>query len=170
MGTAFFLTTLTWAQPAGAPKLVFPDDTQDPKQAGGAELLEAVCPRHVVVGESVECKIACPEFTAFNGDDLGWILDRITRGHFRSPTTDNAVLSMGGCEPHLENGGGTILLTRQSEKWTMLWYKTGVPTEECHRSKLPSRREILICMGKARAQGALGTRLYVEDLRALRVP
>src|SRR6202163_5044136 len=49
----FLLTVLAWAQPAGALKPVFPDDTQDPKQAGGAVLLEAVCPVHVVIGEQI---------------------------------------------------------------------------------------------------------------------
>ena len=60
----FLLTALAWAQPTGAPKPVFPDDTQDPKQAGGAELLEPVCPGHVVSSKEIECKIVCPEFTA----------------------------------------------------------------------------------------------------------
>src|ERR1700676_5199763 len=32
----FLLTALAWAQPAGAPKPVFPDDEQDPNQTGGA--------------------------------------------------------------------------------------------------------------------------------------
>ncbi len=48
----FLLAALAWAQPAGAPKPVFPDDTQDPKQAGGAELLEVVCPGDVIGRET----------------------------------------------------------------------------------------------------------------------
>lgn len=119
----FLLTALAWAQPAGAPKPVFPDDSQDPKLAGGAEFLEAVCPGHVVVGKDVECKIACPEFTAFKSDEFEWSVTGIIRGHFQSLTSDDAVLSMSGCEPHSLNFGGTILLTKQSGRWTMLWYK-----------------------------------------------
>jgi hypothetical protein len=64
----FLLTALAWAQPAGAPKPVFPDDSQDPKQAGGAELLEAVCPGHVVVGKDIKCKETCPESSGFKDD------------------------------------------------------------------------------------------------------
>src|ERR1700681_487279 len=115
----FLLTALAWAQPAGAPKPVFPDDTQDPKDAGGAKLLEAVCPGHVVEGKDVECRIVCPEFTAFKGEEYGWRLKRITRGHFLSSISDDAVLSMGGCEPHSFNFGGTILLSKRSGKWAM---------------------------------------------------
>jgi hypothetical protein len=160
----FLLTALAWAQPAGAPKPVFPNDSQDPKQAGGAKLLEAVCPGHVVVGKDIECKMVCPEFTAFNGDDLGWSVTGIIRGHFLSPSSDDAVLSMSGCEPHSLNFGGTILLTRQSGGWTKLWYKAGVPTDNCHRAKLESGREVLVCLGRYGGQGVVSMQLYVEDL------
>ena len=159
----FLLTALAWAQPAGAPKPVFPDDTQDPKQAGGAELLEAVCPGHVVVGKYIECKIVCPVDIAFKNESE-WTLGAVTRGHFLSPTSDDAVLSMEGCEPHSYNFGGTILLTRKAGKWTKLWYKGGVPTETCHRGKLQSGREILVCLGESGGQGFESTDLYIEDL------
>ena len=162
----FLLTALAGAQPAGAPKPVFPDDSQDPKQAGGAELLEAVCPGHVMVGKEVACKIACPEFTAMKGYDLDWGIARITRGHFLSPTSEDAVLSMSGCEPHALNFGGTILLTRSTGNWTKLWYKGGVPTEKCHRGKLQGARDILVCLGEWGAQGGVSMELYVEDLLA----
>ena len=155
------LTALAWAQPAGAPKPVFPDDTQDPKQAGGAELWKVVCPENVIGRETCEC----PEFTAFP-DGADWRPVRMIRGHFLSPTSDDAVLAMDGCESHGSNFGGTILLTRQSGKWTMLWYKGGVPTTNCHRVKLQSGREILICLGEWGGQGNVWTDLYVEDLTA----
>jgi hypothetical protein len=163
---AFLLTALAWAQPAGAPKAVFPDDTQDPKLAGGAELLEAVCPGHVVVGKEVACKIACPEFTSMKGGDLDWSVARVIRGHFLSPTSDDAVLSMSGCEPHALNFGGTILLTMRSGKWTMLWYKGEIPTRACHRVKLETGREILICFGEYGGQGVVIMDVYIEDFLA----
>ena len=48
----------------------------------------------------------------------------------------------------------------------MLWYKGGVPTTNCHRVKLQSGREILICLGEWGGQGNVWTDLYVEDLTA----
>jgi len=160
----FLLTALAWAQPAGAPKPVFPDDTQDPKQAGGAELLKAVCPGHVVVGKVIACKGTCPESSAFNDEKLfDWTLVGVTRGHFLSPQSDDAALDMGGCEGGYNNYGGTILLTRQSEKWSMLWYKGGVPTGRCHRVRVENGREILVCLGWGGGQGNTWTNLYIED-------
>ena len=157
----FLLTALAWAQPAAAPKPVFPDDSQDPKRAGGAELLEAVCPGHVVAGKDIECNV-CP------GRDgaANWSLQRVFRGHFLSPKSDDAVLSMAWCEAHEENFGGTVLLTKQSGKWNMLWYKAGVPTDNCHRAKLQGGREILICPGAYGGQGMIATSIYKEDLLA----
>ena len=72
---------------------------------------------------------------------------------------------MLGCEPHSENWGGTILLTRQAQKWTSLWYKPGIDTAECHKIRLRDKREILVCLTGGGTQGFLTTRLYVEDLR-----
>ena len=152
------------AQAPSVPKPVFPDDSQDPKQAGGAEMLESVCPGYVVVGKEIRCNIPCPKDTGFENEVFEWDLARVTRGHFLSPESDDAVLAMLGCEPHSENFGGTILLTKRSQRWTMLWYKAGVPTESCHEARLPNEREILVCIGGYGGQGSVSTVLYVEDL------
>ena len=140
---------------------VFPSETQDPKQAGGAELLDAVCPGRTA--GSMTCRGACPKFTGFAGD-LGWSLEKVTRGHFLSPTSEDAVLWMSGCEPHAANWGGSMLLTKRSNRWLTLWYKAGVETSQCHKVPLTTGREILVCMGTYGAQGATWTALYVEDL------
>ncbi len=93
-----------------------------------------------------------------------WSLEAVTFGHFLSPTSEDAVLLMTGCEPHMLNFGGTILLTRKSQKWSMLWYRAGVQTARCHKVVRRDRREILVCIGTEGAQGNNSTELYVEDL------
>lgn len=144
---------------------IFPSDARD-SRAVDAELLQAVCPGDVVIGKEIKCRGVCPKFTGFGGEDMEWQLARVTRGHFLSPTTDDAVLWMSGCEPHGANWGGTILLTRRSEKWTIVWYKAGVPTAQCHKVQLADRREILVCLGSYGGQGTVITALYVEDMLA----
>jgi hypothetical protein len=52
------------------------------------------------------------------------------------PWREYAVLWMDGCEPHSENWGGTILMTRHSSRWIMLWYKAGVVIERCRKVPL----------------------------------
>jgi hypothetical protein len=162
------LSGLAAAQESVRSNRIFPSDSQTPHLAGGPELLEAVCPGRVEAGKQIGCRTACPDFTTFPAGRLQWSLVRVTHGHFLSPSSDDAVLAMGGCEPHSLNFGGSILLTRRSQKWRMLWYKAGVPTDECRKVALPDGREILVCLGGYGAQGYRWTALYVEDLRAPR--
>jgi hypothetical protein len=88
----------------------------------------------------------------------------VTRGHFLSPTSDDAMLSVDGCEPHSENFGGTILLTRNFKGWEMMWYTRGIETSQCHKVPLQDTREILVCIGRYGGQGDIWTELYSEDL------
>jgi len=156
----FLLTSFAWAQP----KPIFPDDTQDPKQADGAELLEAACPGHVVIGKDIACTETCPESSAFKDDkNWDWTLLGVTRGHFLSPHSDDAALAMTGCEGGYNRYGGTILLTRRSGKWNMLWYRGGVQTQQCHRGKIPGGREMLICLGGIGGQGNVWMDLDLVD-------
>lgn len=161
------LAALALAQSAGLPKTIFPDDTLNPKLAGGIEMLEAVCPGHVIVGQEIQCEGLCSAFFEGRQGWVGtWTLGRVIRGSFLSPGSDDAALAMSGCELHVFNFVGTALLTRDSGKWKMLWYKEGVPTEKCHKVRSASRREILVCLTGWGGQGYTQTALFIEDLKA----
>ena len=121
---------------------VFPSDGRPPAQAGGAEMLEAVCPGQVTTTPAIGCQTGCPEFTTFFDGHGDWSLKVITRGHFLSQASQDAALSTLGCEPHSENSGGTVLLTRRAGQWVMLWYKAGVDTSQCHKIPLRDARDI----------------------------
>ncbi len=160
----FLPVRLLTGQASEPPAPIFPSDGKPPAEANGAELLQAVCPGQVEVGEKMGCGKRCPSFTGMFREDFDWSLEMVTRGHFLSPTSDDAVLSVLGCEPHMEGFGGTILLTRNFQCWAMDWYKAGIETSQCHKVPLQDRREILLCLGGVGAQGFLSTDLYVEDL------
>ena len=68
-------------------------------------------------------------------------------GHFTAPSAENVLLSMNGCEPHANNFGGSVLLTRQSGKWERTWYVAGALTNSCRKIALATKREILLCEG-----------------------
>ena len=116
------------------------------------------------MGNGAGCQGHCPEYTDLRGEDMTWNVTGVTLGHFLSPTSDDIALSVSGCEPHSMNFGGTVLLTRRSGRWSMLWYKAGVDTSRCHKVSLRDHREILVCIGEYGGQGNLWTSLYVEDL------
>lgn len=160
-----FTCASIWAQTQDA-RQVFPSDATSPAQAGGPAFLEILCPGQVVNTSELGCRTGCPKYTDFGiyGDESTWSLRAVTRGHFLSPVSDDAVLSMEGCEPHSENFGGTVLLTQRSGHWAMLWYKAGVETLQCHKIQLRDARDILVCIGRYGGQGNNSTDLYVEDL------
>ena len=139
----FLLTgAIIWAQVSDRRDMAFPSESKDPREAGGAELLEAVCPGMVTTGKGMGCLTGCSDDTAFGkfGDRFPWSLEAVTLGRFLSPTSEDAVLWMTGCEPHSLNFGGTILLTKRSNRWSMLWYKAGVQTARCHKAATGDER------------------------------
>lgn len=160
----FLITAQSEPQILDSPDTIFPSDSRDPQLVDGARLLETVCPGKVVSGKEIGCDIDCPKYTAFAGERFEWSLAAVTFGHFQSSRSDDAALWMVGCEPHSLNWGGTILLTRSSGQWSMLWYKGGIPTARCHRIPVADGREILVCIGGYGGQGIAAADLYVEDL------
>ena len=153
---------------ADAQAPVFPSDTEPAARVDAAPLFEAVCPGNVstgnvATGDQITCRTGCPQAAGLK-TFLPWSFSAVTRGHFLAPQSDDAVISTDGCETHADNFGGSILLTRRSGVWTMLWYKPGVPTARCHKVSLSTGREILVCMGVAGGMGAHSTQLYTEDL------
>lgn len=158
------LAAAAWAQSATPPAPIFPADNEKPKEGGAAELLQAVCPGKVATGKAITCGDVCPEFTGFRGDQLDWSVASVIRGHFLSPASDDVALAVLGCESHSMNFGGTVLLTKRSKKWKMLWYKAGIQTEQCNKVQLAGSREVLVCMGQFGGQGNVWTSLYVQDL------
>lgn len=147
------------------PETIFPSDGQDPRQAP-VELLNAVCPQRVMVGQEMECRSGClpDSIVGRQGYPGVWSLGPMYRGHFVSALSDDAVIGADGCEPHANNFGGTILLTRGVPGWTMLWYRGGLRTGQCHKVTLPGGRDILVCVSWYGGNGGSYTNLFVPDL------
>jgi hypothetical protein len=144
---------------------IFPSDGRAPQPAD-AEFLRAVCPAQV---DGTSCG-GCPKFTLARQNpglsDFGPLtVDAVTRGHFLSPTSEDAVLSVTGCVPPPDIYGlrTTILLTRSSRGWKMLWYSLFVSTSQCHKLLRRDRREILVCMDEGNNHGEEWTALTTED-------
>jgi len=161
------IAALATAQ-AKSPGMVFPSDSPPAAAGGAAGLLESVCPGKVLAGKAVACKGACPASTGFAGttEPDGWWVSAVTRGHFLSPSSDDAALAMAGCEPHAANFGGTVLLTSQAGGWKMRWYKAGLITDQCHKLPREDGRDLLVCSGGWTGQGITSMSLFLIDLAA----
>lgn len=144
--------------PVACAQTAFPNDVHPPT----AQFLQPVCSDQTDPGGQLAC--TCPAGSLLDVDGYGWKLTGVTVGHFLSPTSDDAVVAMQGCETHADNYGGTVLLTRQPGGWVKDWYKAGVVTSQCHKVTTKDNREILACIGASGVQGASSTELYVEDM------
>jgi hypothetical protein len=163
-----FVAAIAGAQTKPPGRMAFASDSKAADTGGAVEILQAVCPGNVSAGKGVACKGACPESTTMAGtvEPEGWSVSAVTRGHFLSPTSDDAALAMGGCEPHASNWGGTVLLTRLNGRWTMRWYKAGVMTDTCHKVARDDGRELLVCSAGWTGQGEEIGNLLLTDLKA----
>ena len=84
-GVLFLLTgAIIWAQVSDRRDPAFPSESEDPRDAGGAELLEAVCPGKVTIAKGMGCLTGCSDDTAFGkfGDRFPWSLEAVTFGRF----------------------------------------------------------------------------------------
>ena len=103
------------ALPAYA-ETIFPSDGEKPTLPKDRELLKIVCPSGAAFGDkSVTCPVPCPAFTGLPGETFEWSMESVTRGHFLSRVSEDAVVFTSGCEPQTLNSGGTFLLTRNYE-------------------------------------------------------
>lgn len=164
-GTQSLLPALLLLACAAAPAQTFPSDSRKPADADAA-LLAAACPGQAVSRPEPGCAAPCPGLAVPGRGAPGWSLKAVTAGHFLSPVSQDAALSVQGCANPAGSPPGTILLTQQSGKWTQLWYKPGVDTSNCHELRLRNSRELLACLSVREDKGAVATSVYVEDLLA----
>jgi hypothetical protein len=94
---------------------------------------------------------------------VSWEADGILFGHFLSPTSEDVAINCFACEGHPNLWGGTLLLTRKSDRWKPVWYKPGVITRHCRRVSLSTGRQILFCEETDGGMGHSIHGLYTVD-------
>lgn len=131
-------------------------------------MLRAICsgPVQQVTGAhgktTFGCR-TCPDGTTYSegfSQKPIWGAHAITTGHFLSRNSTDAIVAMGGCAGHSENFGGSVLLTKRSDKWTKLWYEGGLITDRCKLLPRADRPDILLCEDTWEGMGEQDQSLY----------
>lgn len=86
-----------------------------------------------------------------------WQADGVLFGHFLSPGSEDVAINCFACESHPSLWGGTLLLTKKSDKWEPVWYKAGVVVRHCRRVPLATGRQILFC---EETDGGMGRNIH----------
>jgi len=121
--------------------------------------LEAACPGHLSRktpyggGAKEWTCAACPEEVK---EPLGsWTLSAAYLGHFISPQSEDAILSIDGCLPHVAGPpGDALLMSRKAGKWKKVTYAMTLQTYECRKIRMSDRRDGLLCAGGDGHQGS----------------
>jgi hypothetical protein len=132
-----------WAQGAEDAPQKFPSDNQDPGRAGAFQMLNAVCPGRavVLVRPDLPPIFGCPTCP---GSDIGPLMVKnVVRGHFLSPTSDDAALSTENCL--FQDGRITYLVSRRGGKWILIGDEFQ-DASLCHKVRLDDGRDVLVCL------------------------
>jgi hypothetical protein len=135
----------------------FPAVAADLKNVDIRPMLEAACSGKAYFGRGKDgqengCSTSPPRSGDPGPGEVS--LQAVTFGHFISATSDDAILSTLGCEPHSFYFGGSFLLTKRTGTWQLLGYHSRVITEKCHTLNTKSGRQMLVCSHYFGGQGA----------------
>lgn len=123
------------------------------------ELLAPVC----VSGAATGACTPCPAFTDGGGDGL--TPTAVSYGHFTDPKFTDALVDLDGCEPHVNNFGGSLLLRWQGlTSWKRLRYVQGFRTGQCSKVPAVGGRDLLLCQGNYAGMGTVVENLMLLDL------
>ena len=85
-------------------------------------------------------------------------------GNFVNGKSEDALITTGGCEAHVNNFGGAVLLTKVNGGWKKNWYEPGLIADRCWKARAGSGREIPYCLGGYTGQGEDDEILYTVDV------
>jgi len=148
--------------------LRFPMDDQSAIKAGGAELLEAVCPGEVKQSDRGVGCAGCPgqEISEHRRGDHPppqLSIVSVIRGHFLSPASQDAVVWATGCWYGSYGQSGVFyLLTHRSGKWDLADQGGGL-YRRCHKVRLQDKREVLVCIATYHSANGIDFLVYLQD-------
>jgi hypothetical protein len=156
-------------KPPAKPTAAAPDAT--------TRLLAGIaCGRAITTdGQTLACPV-CPQgsddgpqdgSTPEPGPGLGWTYESTLPGHFTSPTADEALLHITGCESHASNLGGDFLLRAEAGHWSLIRYiHGGVARAGCQTLPWPAgpggSGDAVLCQTADMNQGVVSDRLELS--------
>lgn len=108
------------------------------------EILSAVCTGTKSAVGAPACQ-TCPSYVEVPGKERFRIAGLLT-GSFTKPGAQEAVVRMEGCEGHVNNFGGMVLLQREAKGWRFVRYDAGNNPGACQSIPLPDGRLGLVCV------------------------
>ncbi len=94
--------------------------------------------------------VTCPSFTTEGLTDVGNFaaITAATYGRFTTVWRQEAMVDLSGCEGHVGNFGGSVLLQRLPQSpssWKIVRYERGVRSQACLPLRARQQRDVLVC-------------------------
>ena len=136
---------------------VIPSDAAHVSPAEKRAFLADICPGHE---SDAGCSV-CPEEMPPSAQN--WELRTAIFGHFQSPTSEDALVSGFGCEPHSNLMSGAYLFTKQGSSWRKVRYTAAENADDCKKLPGSDGRDLLVCESSDMHQGVADWFLYLMD-------
>jgi hypothetical protein len=122
--------------------------TNTPSQKEALELLPAACQgKFGPIDGGYGCN-PCPKYIDANGLEGDFGLSNVMYGKFTDAKKTDALLDMSGCEAHVNNFGGSVLLRWQGlTTWKFTRYAPGFRSSDCLKYPARDGRDLLLCRG-----------------------
>ncbi len=113
------------------------------------------------------CQV-CPSFTSdgesgYNSEGANAILTAISNGSFTDSDRVEAVVDLSGCDPHVGNFGGSVLLRQSGSRWRVVNYENGYRSQDCLTVETASDRDLLVCRASYTGMGYINEWLDVRQ-------
>ena len=164
MNKSIFLILITLCSSLAlfAPALAASHSSQKPSAREVRELMASVCSSGVKTGTCAPC----PAFIEGGAGD-GFSLETVVYGKFTNAKKTDALLDFSGCEAHVHNFGGSVLLRWQGlTKWKFVTYVPGYLTDQCLKFPARDGRDLLLCQADYFGMGTAISSLLLEDFLA----
>jgi hypothetical protein len=143
------------------PEKWIPSDAARLSPSATERLLVQICPGHT--SES-GCDVCPKDTNGGGGKDRGkWEIKAVFSGHFVSPSSEDALVSGSGCEPHADDFGGSFLLAKRGPSWQKVRYVPGLIAFDCHKLTGSDGRDRLICGQADSWQGDQVSSVCIHD-------
>ncbi len=151
------------------------EDAHPPDAQEATTVLEVICPDNLQTsklkhGLAYGCR-RCPDFTGFQGEKAGpgegpaFELRAVMRGAFAQAGANELAAEFFGCEPHVNNFGGTLLLRQSGTVWKRVGYEPGA-IGMVRGFKLRDGRELVLERGGYTGQGETTEWVSTHDFSA----
>ena len=130
-------------------------DSVKPSQKDAISIMQGICGKNNIDKNNPTVCKTCPSFTGSSYG--GMVLTSVVYGSFTKSGNNEALVYLEGCQGRAQNDGGSALIRKNSQQWSLVEYKAALRSQRCLKFKGSNARHQLVCKNSYVGQGHLHT-------------